>query len=70
MDADFEIKLQLMDHANGINAFDPVNIESIFALFFGNNEKGKHRSICNLVVRIMGGVKWNRIIPLGDISFF
>jgi hypothetical protein len=34
MDADFEIKLQLMDHANGINAFDPVNIESIFAFFW------------------------------------
>jgi hypothetical protein len=68
MDAEFEIKLRLTEYANGINDFDPANIESIFAIFLGNHGKGKHRSICNLVVRTVGRVKWNRIIPLGDIS--
>ncbi len=56
MDVEFEIKLQLVDYANKINAFDPANIESIFSIFLGNHEKGKHRSICNLVVRTMGRV--------------
>ena len=54
MDADFEIKLRLMEYANGINDFDPANIDSIFAIFLGDHGKGKHRSICNLVVRTVG----------------
>ena len=68
MDAEFEIKLRLTYYANGINDFDPANIKSIFAIFLGDHGNGKHRSICNLVVRTAGRVKWNRIIPLGDIS--
>ena len=68
MDTEFEIKLWLADYANEIDDFDPVNIKSIVAIFFGNHGKGKHRFICNLVVRLVGRVKWNWIIPLGDIS--
>jgi hypothetical protein len=68
MDPRDEILLQLADYATVTENFHPNTIDTIFAVFSGDHGTGKHRFICQLVVRTNERSKWKRVFPLGDIS--